>query len=74
MELHITDYQVSAAELRAWLDTVPKDAVVTVMMNEFDDAITLTARPDDSPGIGREVVERADREQRDIELGDMKES
>jgi hypothetical protein len=72
MELHITDYQVSAAELRAWLDTVPKDAVVTVMFSDFDDAVSLTARPDDSPGIGRDVVERADREQRDIELGDMK--
>jgi hypothetical protein len=37
-ELHITDYQVSAAELRAWLDTVPKEAVVTVLLSDFDDA------------------------------------
>jgi hypothetical protein len=44
-DLHFTDYQVSAAELRAWLDTVPKDAVVTVMFNDFDDAVTLKAEP-----------------------------
>lgn len=44
-ELQITDYQVSAAELRAWLDTAPKDAVVTVLVSDFDDAITLKVEP-----------------------------